>query len=85
LHVAPRHRSGRLKQWLNYLRRHYPEAQQAFDTLRMVQDPQVMAAWLTQPAKSMLINQIGEAIRPEMALPIAQAPQAEAVSVETIS
>ena len=85
LHVAPRHRSGRLKQWLNYLRRHYPEAQQAFDTLRMVQDPQVMAAWLTQPAQSMLINQIGEAIRPEMALPIAQAPQAEAVSVETIS
>jgi tRNA-dihydrouridine synthase C len=37
-----------LKQWLNYLRRHYPEAQQAFDTLRVVQDPQVMEAWLKQ-------------------------------------
>jgi tRNA-dihydrouridine synthase C len=49
VHVAPRHRSGRLKQWLNYLRRHYPEAQQAFDTLRLVQDPQVLEAWLSQP------------------------------------
>ena len=49
LHVAPRHRAGRLKQWLNYLRRHYPEAQQAFDTLRMVQDPKLMEAWLSQP------------------------------------
>jgi tRNA-dihydrouridine synthase C len=48
VHVAPRHRSGRLKQWLNYLRRHYPEAQQAFDTLRLVQDPQVLEAWLSR-------------------------------------
>ena len=50
LHVAPRHRSGRLKQWLNYLRRHYPEAQQAFESLRLVHDPQILAAWLMQPA-----------------------------------
>ena len=49
LHVAPRHRSGRFKQWLNYLRRHYPEAQQAFDTLRRVQDPLMLAQWLQQP------------------------------------
>jgi tRNA-dihydrouridine synthase C len=49
LHVAPRHRAGRLKQWLNYLRRHYPEAQQAFDTLRLIQDPKVMEAWLLRP------------------------------------
>ncbi len=49
LHVAPRHRSGRLKQWLNYLRRHYPEAQHAFDTLRLVQDPKVLEVWLSQP------------------------------------
>jgi len=48
MHVAPRHRAGRLKQWLNYLRRHYPEAQQAFDTLRLVNDPAVMAVWVAQ-------------------------------------
>ena len=53
LHVAPRHRAGRLKQWLNYLRRHYPEAQQAFDALRLVHDPVVMEAWLLQPPQSL--------------------------------
>jgi tRNA-dihydrouridine synthase C len=36
--VEPRHRGGRLKQWLNYLRRRYPEAQAAYDALRTVND-----------------------------------------------
>ena len=38
-HVAPRHRSGRLKQWLNLLRRRHPEAQAAFDRVRTINDP----------------------------------------------
>ncbi len=38
-HVAPRHRAGRLKQWLNLLRRRHPEAGALFDTVRTVQDP----------------------------------------------
>ena len=38
-HVAPRHRSGRLKQWLNLLRRRHPQAQQAFDRIRATNDP----------------------------------------------
>ena len=46
--VAPRHRSGRLKQWLNYLRKVYPEAQQAFDELRLIHDPAQMSQWLAQ-------------------------------------
>ena len=46
--VAPRHRSGRLKQWLNYLRKVYPEAQQAFDELRLINDPALMAQWLAR-------------------------------------
>lgn len=46
LHVAARHRAGRLKQWLNYLRRSYPEAQQAFDEVRLLQDPVQVAQWL---------------------------------------
>jgi tRNA-dihydrouridine synthase C len=37
--VEPRHRAGRLKQWLNLLRRRYPEAQRAYDELRAVNDP----------------------------------------------
>ena len=38
-HVAPRHRAGRLKQWLNLLRRRFPEAQAAFDVVRTTNDP----------------------------------------------
>jgi tRNA-dihydrouridine synthase C len=40
--VESRHRAGRLKQWLNYLRRRYPEAQQAYDELRTLNDPQAI-------------------------------------------
>ncbi len=44
--VEPRHRCGRLKQWLNYLRGRYPEAQQAFDELRQGNDPALATRWL---------------------------------------
>ncbi len=40
--VAPRHRAGRLKQWLNLLRRVHPQAQAAFDELRTVNDPRAI-------------------------------------------
>ena len=33
-HVEPKHRAGRLKQWLNLLRRRFPEAQALFDVVR---------------------------------------------------
>ena len=42
--VEPRHRAGRLKQWLNLLRRRYPQAQRAYDDLRLVNDPATLAA-----------------------------------------
>ncbi len=48
LHVAARHRAGRLKQWLNYLRRSYPQAQQAFDELRLMHEPVHIEQWLQQ-------------------------------------
>lgn len=44
--VEPRHRAGRLKQWLNYLRRRYQEAEQAFEELRLSNDPRRIDAWL---------------------------------------
>ena len=40
--VEPRHRAGRLKQWLNYLRRRYPQAQAAYDELRTINDPRLI-------------------------------------------
>lgn len=44
--VERRHRAGRLKQWLNLLRRRYPEAQDAFDRLRTTDDPDILRQWL---------------------------------------
>ncbi len=37
--VAPRHRAGRLKQWLNLLRRRHDEAQALYERVRTVNDP----------------------------------------------
>ena len=44
--VERKHRAGRLKQWLNFLRRRYPEAEIAYSALRMINDPVVIEAWL---------------------------------------
>lgn len=38
--VLPRHQAGRLKQWLHYLMRQYPEAELAFTGLRLENDPE---------------------------------------------
>jgi tRNA-dihydrouridine synthase C len=46
--IEPRHRAGRLKQWLNYLRRRHPEAQAAYDELRTVTDPREIGIRLTR-------------------------------------
>ncbi len=37
--IAPRHRAGRIKQWLNLLRRRYGPAQAAFDAIRRLDNP----------------------------------------------
>jgi len=49
-HIEPRARAGRLKQWLNYLRRCHPEAEAAYQQLRTVNDPHQLEAWLREPA-----------------------------------
>lgn len=41
-----RQQAGRLKQWLNFLRRHYPQAQVAYDALKAVNDVTVIDAWV---------------------------------------
>ena len=38
-HVEPRHRAGRLKQWLNFLRRRHPQAEAAYAAVRTVNEP----------------------------------------------
>ena len=41
-HIEPRHRAGRLKQWLHYLRRRYPQAAEVYAAVRTQNDPQVV-------------------------------------------
>lgn len=41
-----RQKAGRLKQWLNFLRRTYPEAQDAYMLVRTIHDPQAMDEWM---------------------------------------
>ena len=41
-HIEPRHRAGRIKQWLQYLRRRHPEAEAAYAQIRVLADPQAV-------------------------------------------
>jgi tRNA-dihydrouridine synthase C len=45
-HIEPRARAGRLKQWLNYLRRCHPQAETAYAAVRTINDPQRVAEQL---------------------------------------
>ena len=47
--VERKHRAGRLKQWLNFLRRRHPEAEAAYMALRTINDCAFIDAWLQQP------------------------------------
>ncbi len=49
-HVVAKYRAGRIKQWLNFLRRRYPEAEQAYQELRQMTDSRMIEAWLAQHA-----------------------------------
>jgi tRNA-dihydrouridine synthase C len=61
-HVEPRHRAGRLKQWLNFLRRRYPEAEAAYANVRTINDPAEVARRLF-PA-TFLLPESSSAIQP---------------------
>ena len=49
--VERKHRAGRLKQWLNFMRRVYPEAEAAYAALRTINDPTLIDAYLMQRAE----------------------------------
>lgn len=46
LRVVPKHQAGRMKQWLNFLRRVHPQAEIAYQGLRTLNDSRLVAAWL---------------------------------------
>jgi tRNA-dihydrouridine synthase C len=43
-----RQQAGRLKQWLNFMRNRYPQAQVAYDGLRTVHDPEKVTQWMVE-------------------------------------
>ena len=44
--LEQKQQAGRVKQWLNLLRRHYPQAQTAFDEMRTLVVPSDVDAWI---------------------------------------
>jgi tRNA-dihydrouridine synthase C len=46
-----RQQAGRLKQWLNFLRRRYPEAELAYQALRTISEPAAIDRWLAEISK----------------------------------
>ena len=44
--LEPRQRAGRLKQWLNLMRRAYPQAEEAYQHVRVMTDQRAITAWL---------------------------------------
>lgn len=48
--LDPPQRAGRLKQWLNLLRRRHPQAQAAFDQVRVMTDQRAITLWVEQLA-----------------------------------
>ena len=51
--VAPRHRGGRIKQWLNMLRKRHPQAQCAYDAVRSLNDAEHIACCLRHLAEEL--------------------------------
>jgi tRNA-dihydrouridine synthase C len=43
-----RQQAGRLKQWLNFLRHRYPQADVAYGTLRTLHDPHPVTQWMVE-------------------------------------
>ena len=52
--IEPRARAGRIKQWLNLLRRRHPQARQAFDSVRTLRDAALVMQWLQPTAAAAL-------------------------------
>lgn len=44
--------AGRLKQWLNFLRRRFPEAEVAYQSLKTINNPALVDAWLAVATRS---------------------------------
>ena len=59
-HIEPKAWAGRLKQWLNFLRRRYPQAEDAYAAVRTLHDPVLVAQTLFATAhdQGMMANSL---------------------------
>ncbi|MEO7161187.1 MAG: tRNA-dihydrouridine synthase family protein, partial [Polaromonas sp.] len=71
-----RSRAGRLKQWLNFLRRRFPEAETAYQQLRTINDPALIDAWLAGVVRAQLAGELpaGFPLSPSPVLARARTP-----------
>ena len=53
-----RSRAGRLKQWLNFLRRRFPEAEAAYQLLKPINDPALVGEWLAVVVRAQLAGEL---------------------------
>ena len=62
--LEARSRAGRLKQWLNFLRRRFPEAEAAYQQLRTINDPALIDAWLAGVVRAQLVGELPAGLAP---------------------
>ena len=55
-HIEPKARAGRLKQWLNFLRRRFPEAELAYLEVKTMTDTAQISSWLTELTRAQPVN-----------------------------
>ena len=49
-------RAGRLKQWLNFLRRRFHEAEAAYQSIKTINDPEAVSAWLANAIRQQALS-----------------------------
>ncbi len=54
--------AGRLKQWLNFLRRRFPEAEVAYQAIKTINNPAIVDAWLLAQTAPKLTPKTAETI-----------------------
>ena len=65
--IEPRSRAGRLKQWLNHLRRRHPEAGEAYAAVRTINDPVLLSRHLFGDGAAAQAHAIAQRDQPAMA------------------
>jgi tRNA-dihydrouridine synthase C len=61
-YFEPRQRAGRLKQWLHLLARRYPQADEAYQRLRVINDSRLLDEWVAGLRPALFDGMNGNAV-----------------------